>query len=125
MKVFFIQRNFEGRSIFKVLTKQINQLPDVNMLPAELTVHLLELGFLASFMCKEQAPDVCGSVFDDAFGGLHTTILDEQAPINAILTKGSLFILAEAMAQFKAVLPMQRAKELLDATSESIDPAEY
>ena len=95
------------------------------MLPAELTAHLLELGFLASFMCKEQAPDVCGSVFDDAFGGLHTTILDDQAPINAILTKGSLFILAEAMAQFKAVLPIQRAKEQLDATSESVDPAEY
>lgn len=53
MKQFFIQRNFEGKSIFKVLSKQISHLPDVNMLPAELTAHLLELGFLASFMCKE------------------------------------------------------------------------
>lgn len=64
-------------------------------------------------------------MFEDALGGLHSTILSEEAPINAILTKGSLHVLADALAQFKAVLPMQRPQETLDALDDSVDPGDF
>ena len=124
LKSFFIARNLEGKSLFKVLIKQADpSRRSANLstlaaaVPEEILWKVLELVFTVAFFTKDNrdSSDCFNTVFNLATTNLeanqmhhHQTSAElRRLQTNALLTKSVVQIIGDTLKQFSAVLPAQ------------------
>ena len=131
MKIFFINRNLDGKGIFKVLSKQAQlNHGQSTLMREEIMWKLFELVFAIAFFSKDAKNCEFSEIFNMALNNLSRRKEEMSAPttpalgktvkaitfdfhavpepnleVNSLLTKSVIQIIGDILKQFTAVIP--------------------
>ena len=102
MKEFFLHRNLDGKSLFRVLSRQVqNRSKSDTAIKREILWKVLELIFVTAFFQKDDADN--DGIFNASLDFSH--FHEEGYQYNSLLTKCVIQIVSDTLRQFSAVLP--------------------